>query len=240
MQFGISSNLREFERDLSDVALRQLPFAYSVALNAMAADLIELNRKHMAREFDAPTRWTLNAFHFTRARKSNLSVTIKRKTAAASRDYLLRQSEGGTRKQTGLERLLNSRLAYTGQVGFVVPTKHMPRNAHGNMSSAQVQRILSGLKSQNDSAQNETKQSGKRQRRSTAGRYFVPKEGGRASPGVYLRKGKAAPVKVLAFTSKAPRYQARFKFLPNMQRATSRMLPGHLGKAMARAMATAR
>lgn len=240
MQLGISSNLRDVERDLSDVARKQVPFAMSLAINETAADLIELNRRNMARTFDAPTRWTLNAFHFTRATKARQVATIKRKQAAASRDYLLRQSEGGARKQTGLERLLNTRLAYSGQVGFVVPTKHMPRNRHGNMQPGQVQRLLSGLKAQNDGAQNETDASAKRQRRSGAARYFVPKEGGRMSPGVYMRKGKAAPVKVLAFTSKAPRYQARFKFYPNMNKAAARIMPGRFARAFAAAMSTAR
>lgn len=240
MQVSFGSNLRDIERDLSDVARRQVPFAIALAVNETAADLIELNKRSMAREFDRPTRWTLNAFHFTRATKSRPVATIKRKDVAASRDYLLRQAEGGPRKQTGLERLLNSRLAHGGQVGFVVPTKHMPRNAYGNMQPGQVQRILSGLKAQGDGAQNETKASGKRQRRSGAVRYFVPKDGGRASPGVYMRKGKAKPLKVLAFTSKNPRYKARFKFYPNMEKATARLLPGHFAKALARAVATAR
>lgn len=240
MQFGITSNLRELERDLSDVARRQVPFAMSRAINDTAADLIELNKRQMARTFDAPTRWTLNAFHFTRATKARQIATIKRKTAPASRDYLLRQAEGGTRKQTGLERLMNTRLAYSGQVGYVVPTKYMGRNRHGNMHPGQVQRILSGLKAQNDSAQNETSKSAKRQRRSGNLRYFVPKEESRLSPGVYARKGKAAPIKVLAFTSKAPRYNARFKFYPNMNKAAARIMPARFSRAFAAAMATAR
>lgn len=240
MQFDIRSNLRDVERDLSDVARKQVPFATAVALNDLAADLIELNKRHMQREFDRPTRWTLNSFYFRRATKAKPVVTIMRKPAAASRDYLARQAEGGARRQTGFERLLNSRLAYAGQVGFVVPTKHAPRNGHGNVSPAHLQRVLSGLKAQGDRAQNETKASGERKRRSGAARYYVPKEGGRATPGIYMRKGRAKPVKVFAFTSKTPRYQARFKFYPNMQKATARMLPGHFARAMARALASAR
>lgn len=245
MRFDFASNMKDLERDLSNVALKQLPFATAVALNDVAADLMELNKRTMEREFDRPTRWTVNAFHFQRATKSRQFVVIHRKTAAARKDYLLRQAEGGARPQTGLERLLNTRLAYSGQVGFVVPTKHVKRDRHGNIQSGELQRILSGLRAQNDGAQNETAASAKRQRAraksgKNAGRYFVMREGAKASPGVWMRKGKAAPVKVLAFTSKTPRYKKRFSFYPSMQRATAKLLPRAFAKAMAGAVATAR
>lgn len=240
MRVSFESNLRDVERDLSDVARRQLPFAIALAVNDTAADLIELNKRQMAREFDKPTRWTLNAFHATRATKAKPVATIQRKTAAARKDYLLRQAEGGPRVQTGMERLLNSRLAHAGQVGFVIPTKHAPRNGHGNVTPGFYQKVLSSLKAQGDGAQNETKDSAARKRKSGAARYFVPAEGGKASPGIYMRKGKAKPVKVFAFTDKAPRYKAGFKFYPNMNKAAARLLPGHFAKALARAVATAR
>lgn len=240
MQVSYGSNWQDVERDLSDVGRRQLPFAMAVALNGLAVDLVELNRRRMAREFDRPTRWTLNAFHFVRATKANPVATIKRKDAVSGRHYLETQSEGGRRKQTGFERLLNSRLAYSGQVGFVVPTKHMPRNAHGNVHPGALQKVLSGLKAQGDAAQNETDKSRAKKLRAGAPRYFVPAEGGRLSPGIYMRKGKDKPVKVFAFTTKTPGYAAQFQFYPNMQKATDRLLPGYFAKALDRAIQTAR
>lgn len=240
MQVSFGSNWRDVERDLSDVARRQVPFATAVALNDLAADLVELNRRRMTREFDRPTRWTLNAFHFTRATKAKPVATIKRKDAQSGRHYLETQADGGSRKQTGFERLLNSRLAYSGQVGFVVPTKHLPRNGHGNVHPGTLQKVLSALKAQGDGAQNETDKSRARKLKAGAARYFVPAEGGRMSPGIYMRKGAAKPVKVFAFTTKTPRYKAQFQFYPNMQKATDRLLPGYFARALDRAIQTAR
>ncbi len=67
----------------------------------------------------------LNAFHFRRAIKRRLQIKTQRKFAAACKDYLLRQLEGGPRRKTGLERLLNARLAKT-QSGHVQALPTLP------------------------------------------------------------------------------------------------------------------
>lgn len=90
MRTSLQSNLCDVERDLSDTARQQLPFATSIALNYTGKDLIELNKRHMRRSFHNPTRWTLNAFHFRRATKRRLQIKIQRKFAAACCVYLLR------------------------------------------------------------------------------------------------------------------------------------------------------
>lgn len=236
MQMSLQSNLRDVERDLSDAARRQLPFATSVALNDTGKDLIELNKRHMRRTFHNPTRWTLNAFHFRRATKRRLQIKIERKFAAARKDYLLRQVEGGLRHKTGLERLLNSRVG----AGYVVPTKHARKNRHGNVSPGQIQKVLSGLKAQGDAAQNETNASGARKRRSNAARYFTPRAGSRLTPGIYERKGRKAPKKIFAFTDKAPSYRKAYQFYPKMSAATGRRFPRHFYRALAKAFATRR
>lgn len=236
MQMVLHSNLQDVERDLSNSAQRQLPFATSVALNDTGKDLIELNKRHMRRTFHNPTRWTLNAFHFRRATKRRLQIKIQRKFAAARKDYLLRQVEGGRRHKTGLERLLNARLG----ANNVVPTNHARKNKHGNVSPGQIQRVLSGLKAQGDAAQNETKASGARKRRSSAARYFTPRAGGRMTPGIYERKGRKAPKKIFAFTDKAPSYRKAYQFYPKMNAAAGRRFPRHFYRALAKAFATRR
>lgn len=240
MRLSLEHNIRAVERDLSDAARKQLPFATAVALNETGKALVELNKRHMARSFNSPTRWTMNAFHFRRATKARPAIKIERKYIQARKDYLLRQVEGGPRPKTGIERMMNANLAYSGHVGFVVPTKHIRKNRHGNVARGQYQKILSGLKAQGDKHQNETKASGARKRRSRAARYFTPSAGSRLSPGVYSRKGKAKPEKILAFTSSTPRYQKRFKFYPNMNKAAGRVFPKQFERALARAWATRR
>jgi len=236
MQLNLRSNLHDVERDLSEAARQHLPFATSVALNDTGKDLIELNKRHMRRTFHNPTRWTLNAFHFRRATKRRLQITIQRKFAVARKDYLLRQVEGGPRHKTGLERLLNARLG----AGYVVPTKHARKNKHGNVSPGQIQKVFSDLKTQGDAAQNETKTSAGRKRRSNAARYFTPRAGSRMTPGIYERKGRKAPKKIFAFTDQAPSYRKAFKFYPKMNAATGRRFPRHFYRALAKAFATRR
>jgi hypothetical protein len=237
MRISLESNIRAVARDLSDAARKQVPFATSIALNETGKILVELNKRQMARAFKSPTRWTLNAFYFRRSSKSRLFIKIERKWIQARKDYLLRQVEGGPRPKTGLERRLNASL---GRSGFVVPTKYIRKNRYGNVTAGQYQKILSGLKAQNDPLQNETKSSGARKRRSRAARYFTPAAGSRLSPGVYSRQGRAKPKKILAFTGKTPRYQKRFKFYYNMNNAASRVFPKQFERALARAWATRR
>lgn len=240
MRMSIESNMRAVERDLSDMARNQLPFATSVALNETGKALIELNKRYMKRVFDNPTRWTLNAFHFRRSTKARLKIRIERKHIQSRKDYLLRQIEGGRRPKTGIERLMNQRLPYAGHVGYVAPTKHIRKNRHGNVTAGLYQKILSGLKAQGDTAQNETKTSAKRKRASRAARYFTPGPNSKLSAGVWSRQGKAKPKKILAFVAGAPVYKKKFKFYPNMNRAAEKVLPKQFERAMRRAMATRR
>jgi hypothetical protein len=235
--FDVTSTARDFERDLNDLARRQLPFALALAMNDTAARLLRLNRTRMARVFDRPTRWTMNAFHFVRARKARPVATIKRKDGARSRHYLEVQDEGGTRPLGGWERQLDARLPYAGRVGYVVPTKHMRRDRHGNVSRAEMQRVLSNVQAQTNASANTTEGSRKRSRRSVA--YFVPRPGSKLSPGVYRRRDKDL-AKVFAFDAKAPRYSARLDFDRTMERGALRLMPPALYKALRRALASAR
>ncbi len=232
------SDLRKVLGRLRDIERKQVPFASSLALNATGEDIMNSNQDLMKREFDRPTRWTLNAFYLQRSSKANLNISVQRKSAVGRRFYLEVQSDGGGRKKTGIESLFSDRLAYEGNIEAVVPTRGVRKNQYGNVSPAQMQRILSGVKVQRDAARGPMAASSRRGGSSGA-RYFVPRPGGKLTPGVFERKGRKIK-KVLAFTAASPRYRPIFPMEKNGYAVARSVLPDHMRRSLKRALATAR
>lgn len=236
MRVDIRSNIADLARDLSDVGRKQLPFALSLALNDVAEMAIKELQAHMAQVFDAPTRWTLNAFHFRRATKSTLRVTIERKTAARGRHYLETQEVGGIRPTTGWERQLESKLGV--RVGYLQGTALMRRDQHGNIHRGEMQRVLSRVGAASDARANSTAASRKRAKGGPA--YFVAEPDARLAPGVYMRTPDGSIHRVIAFDTPTPSYDPRLGFLETMDATAQRRLPDLLARRLAEALASAR
>ena len=230
--------MQQVLKNLNDLERNQLPFAGSLALNATGKDVIEENQRLMDKVFDRPTRWTRNAFWLRRSTKRNLIASVERKTAISRRFYLEIQAEGGTRRKTGIERLLINKLSYPGGIEAIVPTRGQRRNRYGNVSPAAMNRILAGLKVQLNNAQSSGKvassQAGARR-----ARYFVPAPGSKLSPGVFEQRGTKLK-KVLAFSQSRARYTARFPMQSHGQAYAKRVLPAHFRTALNRALSTAK
>lgn len=92
----ITSNRRAFERSLSDVAQKQLPFALSLAINDTLKDVKKNEEKRMRRVFDRPTPFTQRGLYLRRANKRTLSGEVGVKDIQA--EYLKLQATGGTRR----------------------------------------------------------------------------------------------------------------------------------------------
>lgn len=223
---------------IRNVDKKQLPFAASLALNATGQDILDENKELMQQVFDRPTRWTLNAFYLRRSNKRNLQVVIERKSAVGRRFYLEVQNEGGARRQTGIEQLLSQRLAYAGHIQSVLPTRNTKLNRNGNLSPAQMNRILSGVKAQRDGAMNTTVASAKRNR-GRRDSFFVPGVDSSLSAGVYARRGKAIK-KVLTFSDRVPRYSKRFPMQKHAAGVAKRKFPSHMRSSFRRALASSR
>lgn len=204
---AIRQNIEQWRKGLRDEVQSQVPFAASRAMNRVGNELIEVLRAHMAAVFDRPTRWTLGAFFLRRSTKRDLVATIERKSAQRGRHYLEVQEAGGPRGQTGMESLIER--AGGAMFGdFAGPTTDTPRNSFGNIAPGFLQRMLSQLRVQNDSAQNTTADSLSRSR--TADRFFIPPDG-QLSRGVWRRRGKKL-TKVLHLGVAQPSYVARLSF----------------------------
>ncbi|MCG7520857.1 hypothetical protein [Ruegeria sp. Ofav3-42] len=224
----VQSDLKNVLANLNDVERNQVPFASSLALNWTGEEVLAENQELMRRVFDRPVRWTLNAFRLERSNKRKLSASVERKSLPGRKFYLEVESEGGPRKRTGIESLIIQNMNYRGRVEAIVPTKNAKRNAAGNVSRAQMNRIVAGVKSQRNGGA-AAASTGARTRKRVG--YFVAPAGSKLSPGIYERKSRGIR-KVMAFSQSAPRYKKRFPMEERGRQVAVRVLPDKMRRAM--------
>lgn len=114
----------QFERGLTDIAQRQLPFAMSQALNDAAKDGAEAIVDHLRARLDRPTPFTLRGTYVKRSSKRKLTAIVGIKDIQA--EYLGRLDTGGVRRPRGRALLVpvDARL-----------------NKYGNLSRGAMQRL---------------------------------------------------------------------------------------------------
>jgi hypothetical protein len=102
MRISVEADFANLKARLNRLQRDQLPFAASMAINQVAADVADEITKQMPNILDRPTPFTLKAFQFKggtfrgiRANKRNLSALIN--PAEIQKQYLRFQIEGGTR-----------------------------------------------------------------------------------------------------------------------------------------------
>lgn len=228
----------DLARGLNDVQRKQVPFATVWGLNDTASDVLSHMQSRMDVVFDKPTRFAKNAFMVWRATKSTMTAEVKERPSVGSRHFLKVQERGGARGQTGLEKLLDSRLNYDGQIVAVVPAAGAKLNTYGNWSPGERKNVLSAVQSQRDSQANSTDAS-KARSKSRVG-YFVPRPGSKLSPGVWKRSGKKGSLtKILHFTTAMPAYDKRLGFYDGAQSVFDDQFPTNFARAFQKAMATA-
>ncbi|WP_428924984.1 hypothetical protein [Marinibacterium sp. SX1] len=231
-------DVSDFERGTTSFERKQMPYATMLALNETAGEVLEHQKDRMRVVFDRPTRFALNAFMVWRAKKSDLRAEIKERPSVSDRHFLKVQERGGQRPQTGLERLLDSRLAYGGQISAAIPASGARTNVAGNWTPGERNQVLSAIQSQRDGAANTTEAS--RSRHKKRAQYFVPSEGSKLSAGVWKRSGKKKLSKVLHFTKSMPAYRKRLGFYDGAQDVFRAKFPVNFRKAFAKALASAR
>lgn len=123
MHVSFAHNLRELERDLSDLARRQLPFATSVALNDTAVAIERDAARDLEQRLDRPTPFTRRGLLVLRSSKARLWADVLFRDAQAA--YLVWAERGGER---GPKRR-----------AIPVPV-NLRRNAYGNMARGAVKR----------------------------------------------------------------------------------------------------
>lgn len=240
-----TSNAAEMAQVISDMGIRQLPFALSRALNATTDDVLVAVNMEILRAFDRPNPYTQKAFMARKtARKDYQLAAVEQKPGAIGRDYLSTEVTGGPRQMTGQERALDARVAYAGVLRTVLPADGAKLDAYGNWSRGQRNQVFANIGAMSDPFMN-TPSAGKKAAKLARAktRYFIPRparNGGGLYPGVYQRDGTGNLNIILAFTDAVPTYTPRFRFYEVAEAAARVAFPDHLRAKWAEAMSTAR
>jgi len=135
MRFIVQNDLDRLSRRLTNIQREQVPFAASMAINDVAADVANAVTKQMDRYLDNPTPFTQKAyqsrfgtFKGQRATKRKLYADIIPGQIQA--EYLKFQVEGGIRTPK--------------QTAIFVPTRVAPKNKFGNVTRGNRKRFIAG------------------------------------------------------------------------------------------------
>jgi hypothetical protein len=247
--FVLKVDTRAATRMLSDLQKKQIPFATSRALTAVAKLAVADLQSEMKRVFDRPNRWTLNAFYAKPAKRGDWTAWVAtREKAGKGRPaykYLKVQHVGGNRSMKGFELKLSNLSG--GQ--YVVPTRDTPLDANGNIAAGFLTTILSRLGLAGDQSIAAARSARLRKRKRTVAasghtsEFFIGRERGTGNgrpTGVFRLVGKGHVIKVLAFTHKQPSYTARFDIEKIVEASVDKHWPRQFDIALAHALATAR
>lgn len=207
-----TSELQALVKQLEGLNARGISFATERATNNVAFKMRNAWKEKATQVFDRPTPFTRNAMLVRKANRGNpvarIFVRDEGGDGIAPQIYLQQQVAGGERRLKRSERGLQAS-GVLPRGHFVVPGQGAKLDSFGNMRAGQFTRILSALRSSNDSLQNQTDSSKAKSKRRGAGVIFaVSAPRGKLAPGVYERRG-AALLPLLIFVRSA-RYSPRF------------------------------
>lgn len=129
IEINVNADLRALTRSLTDLALKQVPFAKAKALNSVADRVKKAEQDNIRATFKKPTPFTQNSLGVAKATKSNATAKVFVRDIASR--YLLPYEEGGVHKLNG-RALLNP--------------KGVRLNSYGQLSRA----MLAKLKARSD------------------------------------------------------------------------------------------
>ena len=84
LDISIRSNIKQLEKDLNAFAYKQLPFATATALTALAKLVKPAEQANMQKVLDRPTPFTVNSVGVKGAKKNDLEATVFVKDIAAA------------------------------------------------------------------------------------------------------------------------------------------------------------
>jgi hypothetical protein len=162
----ITVDTKDIEAALT-AAPNQLRYATQQGINKTAYDVQGGVRQAMPTVFDRPTPFTINSLKVYPANQTTLTADINFK-GKPSDHYLRPEVFGGPRPQKIFEKRLGS---------YLIPGKDAPLDRYGNVSGAQIVRMLSVL-GMAQPGQNRTEGSAKRKMRTLSGyKEFVVIDG---------------------------------------------------------------
>lgn len=238
-----------------DQDAKQATYALAVTLNRVVKPLMEDVQAAMEREFDRPTRWTLNSLRqFGKATRSNLETTVdfraNRAAGIQPEVYLRPNIEGGERKLKRFERALVAAGAMPAD-HFAVPGEAARLDGFGNITTGQIVQLLSYFRAFPEAGYKANMSDKSRARlakdnKRTGARGFVyfsgrPAPGGPMGIWQRVQFGFGTALKpVLIFVRSTNYEQNRFDYRAAAEESIARNLSPTYDKAFAEAMATAK
>ena len=245
MNQSISASLRDYERDMLDVIDKQIPYATMLMLNSTAKIVKRNERQVMRNRLDRPKPFTLNSMLIDWAKKRQLVARVWFKDVSVlentAEKYLNPQVTGGPRNPKASEQMMR-RKGMLGKNQFLVPGSAAKLDQYGNIRTAQMTRVLSGIRAYGEEGYiaNATR-SRRSLRKGNSQRYFFGEIDGEKA--IWERKRSAfgdgiAPV--LLVVDGAPRYKVRFPFFKVAENTFKAHSPREMRQAMGQAIKTAR
>lgn len=240
---NVKTDIAEALARLSKLEPRQFPFIVALAMNRTMKVIKQDLRDEMAKVFDRPAPFTLNALATNAAKKESLEASVRLREFAGkgvpASKYLVPQIYAGPRKHKRFEIAL-IRAGVMPPDLFAVPGQSAPLDNYGNLRGSYITQILSYLK-----AFGEQGYVANRTARSTARRkaqfFAVNPQNQRTAGlpyGIYQRTGDNIKL-VIAFV-KQPTYRKRFDFYGVAEKDARKLLAVELQKAGEYAISTSR
>lgn len=252
IEISVKADIDKAIRYLNDVQKKQIPFATSVALNQAAFLSLKDIQREVMDSFDRPTPWIQRSARYTKATKTNLSVTFGydvfgNKQGVTAGKVLRAEVAGGERKLKRFEIALR-RKGVLPEGMFAVPGKAAADlgmiDQYGNMKGSVIVQILSKLEAFQEVGF--TANVVNKKRKSAAGRdryYWVGKPGRNTPIGVWLidekysKRGRLRPILIFVDSTN---YEKRYDFQYVAGKALRKHFDEEFPAALERALATAR
>lgn len=242
---------------------KQIPFAVSRALNAVAFQAMREGQQHIRQKIDRPTQFTVKSWYVRRkAKKTDLTAVvgwsdylsskrIQEGVFAGAEFYLSQHWNGGPRKYKAFERQLRNK-GFLPNGMFAVPGKAADDlgmiDRFGNMKGSVIVAIMSSIGALDElgyTSNATVRQSKKMGAAKSAAKkvYWAGKPGKNTPLGIWMidekfsKRGRLRPVMIFVRT---PRYRKVLDIDAVAKTVQQRDLRREFEKAMDYALATAR
>lgn len=125
MRIDITADMKPLRKAFSDLQRKQVPFATTIALNALAQGVKQAEREALIATFDNPTPFTLNAFFVKPATKARPEAYVAAQEIRAA--YLEPYVVGGSR--------------YLGKKKGMLAPRGIKTNQYGNLTKGTMARL---------------------------------------------------------------------------------------------------
>ena len=250
----VSLDINPLIKRLDALKLVQVPFATSLALNAIAKDVRDAEKEEMKKVFNNPVPFTLNSVKIPKySTKKDLQVRIQISEDGAKgnapADYLLPVIKGGNAYATRFQKSLRAKgVLRAGQ--FAIPTQSdfLNTNKYGNVRPSMYSDILSdqqayrAARSSQDLSVKQIIKAGRRSKyRMISTQLSESMKYGGLQPGIYFNSPSAFEnneALLFSISNRPPVVPLKFKFQEVGKAAANKNLNRRFGEALGKAIAT--